>query len=49
MSSIADSQIEEIIDMKISSALEYLNTHHLDYTHLIEKGLAIDATGLNIY
>ena len=30
-------------------ALDYLTKNHFDYRHLIEKGLAIDATGLNIY
>jgi hypothetical protein len=29
--------------------LDWLNAHHYDYRRLIEKGLAIDATGLNIY
>ena len=29
--------------------LDYLNKRHFDYRGLIEKGLAIDATGLNIY
>ena len=28
---------------------EWLNEHHFDYRGLIEKGLAIDATELNIY
>ena len=28
---------------------DYLNAHHFDYRGLIEKGLAIDATNLNIY
>ena len=28
---------------------DWLNKHHFDYRGLIEKGLAIDATGLNIY
>lgn len=27
----------------------WYNAHHFDYQGLIEKGLAIDATGLNIY
>ena len=31
------------------SIVDWLNTHHFDYRGLIEKGLAIDATGLNIY
>ena len=30
-------------------AIDWLNTHHFDYRGLIEKGLAIDATGLNVY
>lgn len=29
--------------------IDWLNKNHLDYRGLIEKGLAIDATGLNIY
>ena len=28
---------------------DWLNENHFDYRGLIEKGLAIDATGLNIY
>ena len=30
-------------------ATDWLNAHHFDYRGLISKGLAIDATGLNIY
>ena len=30
-------------------SIDYLNANHFDYRGLIEKGLAIDATGLNIY
>ena len=29
--------------------LDWFNTHHFDYRGLIEQGLAIDATKLNIY
>ena len=29
--------------------IDWFNRNHLDYRGLIEKGLAIDATGLNIY
>lgn len=32
-----------------SFEIDWLNKHHIDYRGLIEKGLAIDATGLNIY
>ena len=33
----------------ISDSIDWLNKTHFDYRGLIEKGLAIDATGLNIY
>ena len=29
--------------------IDFYNKHHIDYRGLIPKGLAIDATGLNIY
>jgi hypothetical protein len=29
--------------------IDWLNAHHFDYNGLIPMGLAIDATGLNIY
>ena len=29
--------------------VDWLNAHHFDYRGLLEKGLAIDATNLNIY
>ena len=29
--------------------IDFYNKHHIDYRGLIEKSLAIDATGLNIY
>ena len=32
-----------------SDVIDWLNKNHFDYRGLIEKGLAIDATGLNIY
>ena len=33
----------------ISDSIDWLNKNHFDYRGLIEKGLAIDATGKNIY
>jgi hypothetical protein len=30
-------------------SVDWCNKHHFDYRRLIEKGLAIDATGKNIY
>jgi phosphoribosylaminoimidazole-succinocarboxamide synthase len=39
-----------ICTVKQANALiNYCLTHHLDINGLIEKGLALDATGLNIY
>lgn len=43
-------ELSEYIDVKNAYvAVELLSSHHIDYRGLIEKGLAIDATGLNIY
>ena len=40
----------EIEDWIVSSSeIDWYNKNHFDYKGLIEKGLAIDATGLNIY
>jgi hypothetical protein len=33
----------------ISDSIDWLNAHHFDYRDLITQGLAINATGLNIY
>ena len=32
-----------------SNLIDFYNKYHFDYRCLIEKGLALDATGLNIY
>lgn len=40
----ADFNLFEIRDI-----FDWFNKNHFDYRGLIEKGLAIDATGLNIY
>jgi hypothetical protein len=44
-------ELEHSDDMEHLSipALDWLNKNHFDYRGLIEKGLAIDATNLNIY
>jgi hypothetical protein len=31
------------------NVIDWLNSHHFDYRGLIQKGLAIDCTNLNIY
>ena len=39
---------DRYVSMDVRS-YDWLNKNHFDYRGLIEKGLAIDATGLNIY
>lgn len=40
---------DKLKDWKCAKLLDWLNKNHFDYRGLIEKGLAIDATGKNIY
>ena len=40
---------EELTSEDIIELFDFLNKNHFDYRGFIEKGLAIDATGLNIY
>ena len=43
-------EIYTYIDIEsISGLMNFFHSHHIDYRGLIEKGLAIDATNLNIY
>lgn len=35
--------------INLETLIDWLHTNHFDYRGLIEKGLAIDATNLNIY
>ena len=60
MSSMTEEQKEEFeayfmcifkgdANIFISQYIDWLNKNHFDYRGLIEKGLALDATGLNIY
>ena len=57
MSSMTDEQDKEllaILEDKSDDEFEYkvvdfYNKNHIDYRGLIPKGLALDATGLNIY
>ena len=46
---ISDNPHEEVWDYINLDALNWLNKNHFDYRGLIEKDLAIDASGLNIY
>ena len=53
VSSMTEEQKEEWRGIRWSKLpwdeLDWLNKGHWDYRHLIEKGLALDATGLNVY
>ena len=58
MSSMTEEQKEEYNNLnfyelgcfpRTEYALDYLIKNHFDYRYLIDNGLAIDATGLNIY
>ena len=41
--------LDKNIQSELNELINWLNAHHFDYRGLIEKGLAIDATGLNVY
>lgn len=60
LSSMTEEQYDEYTNMGYSVTerwwsmsnyhqIDWLNKNHIDYRGLIEKGLAIDATNLNIY
>ena len=61
LSSMTEGQTEELIKlinigqndnnefMRSLCRIEFYHKYHFDYRGLIEKGLAIDATNLNIY
>ena len=59
MSSMTDSEAIEwhkttfgqrwITEDNIERCIDWLNAHHFDFRGLIEKGLALDATGKKIY
>ena len=37
------------VETHLDKLIDWLNKNHFDYRGLIERGLALDATGLNIY
>ena len=45
-----DNKAKDIEDVEVLyKGADWLNAHHFDYRGLIDKGLALDATNLNIY
>lgn len=50
LSSMSEEQDKEFMIIPIGyPSVDWFNKNHFDYRGLIEEGLAIDATGLNIY
>lgn len=47
--SIYLSEDEKLTPEDLIEIFDFLNKNHFDYRGLIKKGLALDATGLNIY
>ena len=46
---LGNATSDDCFDGANFNQLDWLNAHHYDYRGLIEKSLALDATGLNIY
>lgn len=50
ISSMNEEQDKEFMNIQIGyPSVDWFNKNHIDYRGLIERGLAIDATGLDIY
>ena len=49
MSEMTEEQYNQYVKYSAYESMDWLNKHHFDYRGLIEKGLALDATGKNIY
>lgn len=50
ISSMTEEQDKEFMNIQIGyPSVDWFNKNHIDYRGIIEKGLAIDATGKNIY
>jgi hypothetical protein len=49
MSEMTEEQYNQYVKYSAIESIDWLNKNHFDYRGLIEKGLAIDATNLNVY
>ena len=49
MSEMTEEQYKQYVKYSAIESIDWLNKNHFDYRGLIKKGLAIDATNLNIY
>lgn len=49
MSEMTEEQYNQYVKYSAIESIDWLNKNHFDYRGLIKKGLAIDATNLNVY
>jgi hypothetical protein len=49
MDMMTEEQYNQYVKYSAIESIDWLNKNHFDYRGLIEKGLAIDATNLNVY
>ena len=49
MSEMTEEQYNQYVKYSTIESIDWLNKNHFDYRGLIKKGLALDATNLNIY
>ena len=49
MSEMTEEQYKQYVKYSAYESMDWLNKNHFDYRGLIKKGLALDATNLNIY
>ena len=49
MSEMTEEQYNQYVKYSAYESMDWLNKNHFDYRGLIEKELALDATGKNIY
>ena len=49
MSEMTEEQYNQYVKYSAYESIDWLNKNHFDYRGLIKKGLALDATNLNIY
>ena len=49
MSEMSEEQYNQYVKYSAIESIDWLNKNHFDYRGLIKKGLALDATNLNIY
>jgi hypothetical protein len=49
MDEMTEEQYNQYVKYSAYESIDWLHKNHFDYRGLIKKGLALDATNLNIY